>query len=251
MISFSNTSSITLHKNDEKRSMNNDSCESCQLRRNSKFADVSFCNLPLLDKEKSCQTFKRGQLLLHEGGRPHGVFCIKSGKVKVFKLGSQGREQITTVLKAGDLIGYRAMLSDSQYHVSVEALEDTVACHIPKESFLEIFHKDKGLNSQVISDLSAEVIYLTSAITDIAQKPVRERVAAALYMLYNVYFDKDRNVSDPINLTRESLANIVGTATETLIRILHDFKEEKLITSSGRKITVTDLHNLQRIGGIY
>jgi len=192
--------------------------------------------------------------LIQEGTRPLGVYCIKSGKVKVFKLGQQGKEHITSILKEGDLVGYRAMLSDSLYHVSVEALEEVIACHIPREDFLKSFQSDKVLNNTLITELSAEVISLTNVITDIAQKPVRERTAATLVLLNTVYSgnngESNGDLSE-INLTRESLANMVGTATETLIRIIHDFKEEELITTNGRKINIQDLKALQRIGGIY
>jgi CRP/FNR family transcriptional regulator len=198
--------------------------------------------------------YKKGQRLIQEGTRPLGVYCIKSGKVKVFKLGQQGKEHITSILKEGDLVGYRAMLSDSLYHVSVEALEEVIACHIPREEFLKSFHSDKVLNNTLITELSTEVISLTNVITDIAQKPVRERTAATLVLLNSVYSSSNGDSNDDlseINLTRESLANMVGTATETLIRIIHDFKEEELITTNGRKINIQDLKALQRIGGIY
>lgn len=131
--------------------------------------------------------YKKGQRLIQEGTRPLGVYCIKSGKVKVLKLGQQGKEHITAILKDGDLVGYRAMLSDSLYHVSVEALEEVIACHIPKEEFITSFQTDKVLNSRLIKDLSTEVISLTNVITDIAQKPVRERTAATLVLLNSIY----------------------------------------------------------------
>lgn len=230
----------------------NTHCRDCKIRHVGRFKDISPDCLDTLSDNKTCNLYKKGQLLLHEGSRPMGVYCIKSGKVKVFKLGQQGKEQITAILKEGDLVGYRAMLGDSLFHVSVEALEDVVACHIPKADFMSAFNNDKSLHSKIIGELSNEVMGLTAIITDLAQKPVRERTAAALVMLRDVY----KNGSEPdepvdISLTRESLANIVGTATETLIRILHDFKEEGLIESKGRKLTVTDIKTLERVGGIY
>ncbi len=203
---------------------------------------------------KTCNLYKKGQRLIQEGTRPLGVYCIKSGKVKVFKLGQQGKEHITAILKDGDLVGYRAMLSDSLYHVSVEALEEVVACHIPREQFLKSFQNDKVLNKRLITDLSKEVISLTNVVTDIAQKPVRERTAATLVLLNSVYARNNPQGEEEmaeINLTREALANMVGTATETLIRVIHDFKEEELIKTNGRKIIIKDLKALQRIGGIY
>jgi len=230
----------------------NSHCRDCKVKHLGRFKDINADCLDTLSDNKTCNIYKKGQLLLHEGSRPMGVYCIKSGKVKVFKLGQQGKEQITAILKEGDLVGYRAMLGESLFHVSVEALEDVVACHIPKSDFLAAFENDKSLHTKIISELSNEVMNLTLIITDLAQKPVRERTAAALVMLRDVY-KNGSSENDPvdINLTRESLANIVGTATETLIRILHDFKEEGLIESKGRKLTVKNIKTLERVGGIY
>ena len=229
-------------------------CRDCRTRLHGKLHGINDDSLESIDATKTCNIYKKGQRLIQEGTRPLGVYCIKSGKVKVFKLGQQGKEHITSILKEGDLVGYRAMLSDSLYHVSVEALEEVIACHIPREEFLKSFQSDKVLNNTLITELSAEVISLTNVITDIAQKPVRERTAATLVLLNTVYSsnngDNNGDLSE-INLTRESLANMVGTATETLIRIIHDFKEEELITTNGRKINIQDLKALQRIGGIY
>lgn len=231
----------------------NSHCRDCRTRYHGKLQGVNDDTLETIESSKTCNMYKKGQRLIQEGTRPLGVYCIKSGKVKVFKLGQQGKEHITTILKDGDLVGYRAMLSDSLYHVSVEALEEVVACHIPREDFLNSFQDDKVLNKRLITDLSTEVISLTNVITDIAQKPVRERTAATLVLLDTVYSKEngDYNSGSGINLTRESLANMVGTATETLIRIIHDFKEEELIVTNGRKINIQDLKALQRIGGIY
>lgn len=230
----------------------NSHCRDCKYRQGGRFKDMNPDCLDTLSNNKTCNLYKKGQLLLHEGSRPMGVYCIRSGKVKVFKLGQQGKEQITAILKEGDLVGYRAMLGDSLFHVSVEALEDVIACHIPKSDFMSAFENDKSLHNKIIGELSNEVMGLTSIITDLAQKPVRERTAAALVMLRDVY-KNGSNEADPvdISLTRESLANIVGTATETLIRILHDFKEEGLIESKGRKLTVTNIKTLERVGGVY
>jgi CRP-like cAMP-binding protein len=231
-------------------------CQDCKTRYQGKLRGINEESLEIIDSSKTCNMYKKGQRLIQEGTRPLGVYCIKSGKVKVFKLGQQGKEHITTILKEGDLVGYRAMLSDSLFHVSVEALEEVVACHIPREEFLKSFQSDKVLNNTLITELSTEVISLTNIITDIAQKPVRERTAATLVLLDSVYASNNKGDTGPpdlseINLTRESLANMVGTATETLIRIIHDFKEEELITTNGRKIKIQDLKALQRIGGIY
>ena len=126
-------------------------CRDCRTRLHGKLHGINNESLESIDSTKTCNIYKKGQRLIQEGTRPLGVYCIKSGKVKVFKLGQQGKEHITSILKEGDLVGYRAMLSDSLYHVSVEALEEVIACHIPREDFLKSFQSDKVLNNTLIT----------------------------------------------------------------------------------------------------
>ena len=149
-------------------------CRDCKVRHIGRFKDMNPNCLDSLSDNKTCNIYKKGELLLHEGSRLMGVYCINSGKVKVSKLGQQGKEQITDILKEGDLAGYRAMLGDSLFHVSVEALEDVVACHIPKSDFMAAFENDKLLQNKIIGELSNEVMGLTAIITDLAQSTLEK-----------------------------------------------------------------------------
>lgn len=227
-------------------------CEACQARKGSIFSGLCAHKLTALDDQKSANTYKRGQILFHEGTRPMGINCINSGKVKIYRLGTDGKEQIISIASAGDVLGYKAMLSEENYSVSGETLEDSNICFIPRTNFLEILEESPELYQRLLKKVCQEMGIMTEKMTNLAQKSVRERMALTLVMLNNTYgLDAVNNGPVTINLTREDLANIVGTATETLIRLLHDFKEEGLVTTEGRKITITDSVKLARVGGLY
>jgi len=227
-------------------------CENCAVRENSLFGGLCVESSAGIVQHKSCTVYKKSQVVFHEGTRPLGVFCINSGKIKIYKTGAEGKDQIIQILKAGDIMGYRAMLSEDQYPVSAETLEESTLCFIPKSDFLQVLNSDADFTKTIIKSMSKELSSMADSLTTLAQKPVRERLAGALLMLKDTYgIDGHDNGPVEINLTREDLANIVGTATETLIRLLHDFKEDKLIETQGRKIKVIETEKLIRIANLY
>jgi CRP/FNR family transcriptional regulator len=138
------------------------------------------------------------------------------------------------------------------YPVSCETLEECTVCFIPKQDFINTLHETPFFYKKLIKAVCREVDAMAESFTQLAQKTVRERLAITLLMLKDTYgLDGMENGPVEINLKREDLANIVGTATETLIRLLHDFKEEKLISVKGRKIKVENLKGLMRVGNLY
>lgn len=227
-------------------------CKNCAVRDKSLIGGMCTKSVDELNKNKSCTVYKKNQVVFHEGTRPLGVFCINQGKIKVYKTGAEGKDQIIQILKSGDLMGYRAMLSEDQYPVSAETLEETTICFIPKSDFLQVLNEDSGFSRTILKSMSKDLGAMADSLTNLAQKPVRERLAGALLMLKDTYgMDGVEDGPVEINLTREDLANIVGTATETLIRLLHDFKEENLIVTQGRKIKVLEPKKLVRIANLY
>lgn len=223
-------------------------CEHCSMRHKSMFGVLCDHEAQEISTNKSCISYAKGQLLFHEDSRPTGVYCINSGKVKVYKLGYNGKEQIVHLASSGGLLGYRAMISETRHTMSAEALENSQVCFIPKEDFLNMVKDSHALHENLLKAACKELGIMSDSLANLAQRNVRERTAAALVMLKDTYGQEgfDDGPVD-INLTREDLANIVGTATETLIRQLHDFKEEELIETKGRKIRVTNTEGLIRI----
>ena len=158
-------------------------------------------------------------------------------------MGDEGKEQIIHIAKEGEVIGFRAMFSGDPYKVSASTLEDANICFVGKDDFLSMIDTNTSLRNMIMKELSKELGDRAQFITNLAQKSVRERLAFALLILKNVYGN------EPINLSREDMANFVGTATETLIRLLKDFKEEGLIEVQTRKLTILNYDALVRLGG--
>jgi CRP-like cAMP-binding protein len=227
------------------------SCLECTKRDNSLFSCLCSQELSQVSETKSCTLYKKGQVLFHEGTRPLGVFCIHSGKVKVYRRGADGKEQIMKIAREGDVLGYKAMISQEHYPVTAETLDECTICFVPKNDFLHLLSSNSDFNSKLLQAVCHELGIMSEKLTNLAQKSVRERLAISLLSLKDTY-GMEEETAEPreINLTREDLANIVGTATETLIRLLHDFKEEKLITTKGRKIRVKDIKGLVKAAGV-
>lgn len=183
----------------------------------------------------------RYAVIFSEGSYPKGVFYIHTGIVKVYKHGNQGKEQIIQIFKSGDLLGFRAMLSEKNYNVHAQCLEKTEICFISKKDFMTYLDSNPSIRNELIRGLSMELQDRADYLTDMAQKSVKQRTAMSLVVLHDIYNEKE------INLSREDLANLVGTATETLIRLLKEFKKEALIDVSGRKIKVVDLEKLKQL----
>lgn len=215
------------------------------------FGSLCAAELAQVSEAKSCTSYRKGQVLFHEGTRPLGVFCLYEGKVKIYKLGADGKEQIIRVARESDILGYKAMISEEAYQVTAETLEDCTICFLPRQDFMQLVTESPAFNKRLLQSICHELGTMSAGMTNLAQKSVRERLALTLLMLRDTYGSGEReNEEVVINLTREDMANIVGTATETLIRLLHDFKEENLIETRGRKIVVKDPKGLARAGHV-
>lgn len=225
-------------------------CDTCVRLQLSAFKDLSGDELSELSTQKACTFFKKGQIIMSEGTRPSGIFCIHHGKVKLYRMGTEGKEQIIRFAKDGDLLGYRALLSSEQLSASIQALEDTTACFIPKNSLFSFAETNPKFSLNLLKMACHELGEANKMITDLAQKSVRERLAEVLLMLRSI-FGEDEEGNIDISLTREEMANMVGTATESVIRLLSEFKDDHLIEIKGRKIHVVDKVKLARIGNVF
>ena len=194
--------------------------------------------------------FKKGKLIFYEGGVPTGVFLIKRGKAKIYKTGLDEKDQIFYIYKRGDLFGYHALLCDENYEDSCEALEDCEVLFINKLDFELLLYKIANLKLLLIQNMSHEFGVLVNTITILAQKPLRERLALYLLLLHERYFDEELQQS-PINLSREDLANIIGTTRESLGRVLKEFKDYRLIKITGRVIEIIDFKKLSEIANAF
>lgn len=203
-----------------------------------------------MSSEKSCSIYKKGQIIFNEGNKPGGVFCVNKGKIKIYQTGEEGKEQILRLVKEGDILGYRSLISGEAYSATASVMEEAIVCFIPKRTFFDFLQTNSDLSSSMMQLLSHDLKEAETRLTGLAQKPVRERMAESLLMLSEFYgTDKEGAINAVIS--REDIANIVGTATETTIRILSDFKNEKLIELTGKKIKIINQHGLIKTAHVF
>jgi CRP-like cAMP-binding protein len=194
---------------------------------------------------QSDQKYQKGDVIFREGSVPAGIFLIRSGKVKKYKVDSLAKEQIIYVANHGELIGYHAVLSEERYPDSAAAIEDSIISFIPKEDFINILHRSPAFTQRLLKALSHEFTVLANTISVIAQRTAPERLAIALIVLREKYKDEESGEKDIIlNVSRMDLAGMAGIAQENVIRLLKEFKSEGILESDGRKIWIKDIKRL-------
>ncbi len=202
-----------------------------------------------LNKDKTCSLFTKGTVIYHEGSRLTGFFCVTKGIVKIIKTGIDGKEQIIRFAKKGEIIAYRSLLSQELACTTAKVIDDAVVCHVSYQALLSFIQTNWQFSHHMLQIVCRELREANDFIADIAQKTVRERLAEVLLLLKED-FDLDIQNTLKISLTRKELANMVGTATESIIRLLSEFKQDKLIELQARKIKLIDLEGLRRIANI-
>jgi CRP-like cAMP-binding protein len=225
-------------------------CNTCAFESGSIFKHLTPEEAETLNFEKDFRQYKRGDILYQEGNRISGFFCVNSGIIKVFKTGFDGKEQIIRFAKKGDIIAYRSVLSNELACTSANVIEDCHVCFIPSEILIAFIKTNSAYALELLKLACHELGEANSFITDIAQKTVRERLAEVLLFLVNDFGMDDENFLN-ISLTREELANIVGTATESVIRLLSEFKSDKLVELNGRKIKILNTRGLEKISNVF
>lgn len=220
-------------------------CDNCALKFNILFKKLTPLQLEILNSTKICSLYEKGTVLYKEGGRSLGVYCIHSGVLKLYKTGIEGKEQIIHFAKTGDVIGYRSAIIGEPACTSVKVLEDSVLCFINTNTLYTLLRENSEFAIDLLNIACKELGWANNYITDIAQKSVKERIAEILLKLKSEFGVDDDGIIN-IGLTREEIANIVGTATESVIRILSDFKSEKIIELYGRKVKIIDENKLKK-----
>ena len=193
--------------------------------------------------------FNKGEALFEEGSNVDGIYFIENGTAKLYKLGFNRKEQILRFIKEGDIIGYRALLIDEAYQATAEAMSDLQAIFIPSDVFLHLLEVDSQLSYTMLQKISFELGESSNTVTFLAQKTVRERLAEVLLLL------EQKLGTDPegfikISLTREEIANLIGTATESAIRLISEFKQDDYIAVEGRNIKILNHEKLKKLGHV-
>lgn len=205
-------------------------------------------DLSLLKQNKIEQKYKKGEIIFREAAYPTGIFYVTEGMVKKYKVDKEGREQIIYVANTGELLGYHAILAEDRYPDNAATLEESKIAFIPREDFLATLQQSEVLSRRLLKTLSHEFGVLANSLTLFTQKSVRERLALQLIVLREKYKANFRGTAPvEINMSRDDLASLVGTARENVIRLLGEFKQAGILETRGRKIIVHDINKLLSI----
>jgi DNA-binding response OmpR family regulator len=202
-----------------------------------------FEELKKLSLERRVKLFKKREAIFEEGDYPRYLYFINSGKVKLFKTNEDGKEYIIDIVVEGDFIGYVDLLQDTKYNESATALEDTEISLIPREDFISLMHANRDVSSQLIKMLASNVSEKEEQLLNLAYYSVRKRVANAILLL------SDKEPEKEINILRDDLARIVGTAKESVIRMLTEFKEDGYLDITDGTILIKNRQKLENLPG--
>ncbi len=201
--------------------------------------------LESLTKDRDVNKYRKKQTVYNEGNRAARLFYIVKGKVKTFKSNDDGKELVVGLYNEGDFLGYVALLEGSSYKETAEAMEDSELAIIPKADFDELMNSNPQVAQKFIQLLAKNVAEKEEHLLGLAYNSLRKKVADALMSLQRKYKTGDGNFS--INISRENLASIAGTATESLIRTLGDFRTEKLIDIKDGNIVILNEKKLENL----
>lgn len=202
--------------------------------------------LSRLSADRKVHHFKKKEMIYMEGDEPNGIIFVVKGRIKTYKTNEDGKEFITGIHKEGDFLGYIDLIENTEYRESAEAMDEAEVTIIPRQDFFSLLYSNRDVAAKFIKLLSNNLQETEDRLLNLAYNSVRKRVADALITLQQRYHTaKDQNSG--FSVSREDLASMVGTATESVIRTLSDFKEEKLIDIKEKNIFILNPDRLSRM----
>ena len=201
----------------------------------------------LMQKHTSFTKYKRNEMVFREGDKPSGFMILVKGKLKIFKEGVGGREQIIRLSKAFGIIGFRAIFAGENHIASAVTLEDSVVANIDLDFIYNRALKNSDFSLGIIRKLARELGFSNARTVALSQKHIRGRLAESLMLLANKYGFEHDGTTLKVYISREDIANLSNMTTSNAIRTLSTFANEKLIAIDGRKIKIIDLNRLDRI----
>lgn len=221
-------------------------CDQCIIKQFNSLKSLTKEELVRISSCKTTLIIKKGDVIFDEGEIVNGVYCVRDGICKLSKLSSNGKDQIVKIVVKGDLLGQRSIVSDEVSNLQATALSDMEVCYIPKSEIISDLQKNPKFSFDVLKEMAKDLREADNIIVNMAQKSVRQRLAETLIYIHKSFgTNPDGTLS--VLLSREDLANIVGTAIESAIRVISQFKKEGLITTIGKRIKIDDLAGLSRV----
>jgi len=222
-------------------------CDNCIDNPKSVFTVLTPKEKDIIRKSHTCAFYKKGEIIFKEGDKPIGLLSLSEGKVKIFKEGVGGREQIVRMAKPVGFIGYRALFAEERHTATAVAIEDCIVCQIDRESVYKIIKTSSELSLSIIKAFATELGFSNNRTVTLTQKHIRGRLAESLIFLKDTYGYEEDSQTIKIYLSREDVANLSNMTTSNAIRTLSTFAQEEVIAIDGRKIKILNLAKLERI----
>ncbi|MHB0755094.1 Crp/Fnr family transcriptional regulator [Polaribacter sp. M15] len=221
-------------------------CDQCIVRQFNSLKHLSKDELIRISACKTSKIIKKGEPLFEEGDHINGIFCIKDGVCKISKMSENGKNQIVSLVQRGDLIGERSLISDEVSNLNAVAIDDMEVCFIPKEEIINDLEKNPNFTMDVLKTMANSLKKADNIIVDMAQKSVKQRLAETLLKLEDKFGTNEMGAIN-VHLSREDIANIIGTATESAIRLLSSLKKSGSITFLKKDIKILNKSELVKI----
>jgi CRP-like cAMP-binding protein len=216
-------------------------CGNCPSRGKGIFCEQGPSALAEVSKHKVTNTYKKGHTIFFQGNPSFGLYCVNSGKIKISKFGTDGKESIIRIASKGDVLGHRSLFSNENYTATATVIEEATICFLDKKFILQAIDDRPGVALQLIQKLSKEMGSAEARSASLSQKNVRERLAELFLTLKKDYgISEGTRTKLDIRLSREEIASMVGTANETIIRFISEFRDEGLIQQEGKVIYILD-----------
>ncbi len=214
-------------------------CENCIVRQFSSLRAMTKEELKRVSDSKVSKTIKKGEAIFKEGDKLDGVFCVRNGVSKLSKLSANGSNQIVKLASKGEVIGQRSVVAEEHVNLSATAVSDMEVCFIPKDGIVNTLHTNPNFTLEVLRHMAHDLKEADDVIVNMGQKNVKQRMAQAFLYLKN-NFGQDEEGYLSVTLSREDISNVVGTALESCIRIISEFKKKGYLQASGKKIKIAD-----------
>lgn len=221
-------------------------CEQCIVRQFNSLKALTKEELMRVSACKITKFIKKGDVIFDEGDILNGIYCVREGVCKMTKLSKNGKDQVVKLVIKGGMMGQRTIVSGQSSNLKAVAINDMQVCFIPKQEILHDLHTNVDFSMDVLKRMALDLKNADNSIVDMAQKSVKQRLAETLIYVNNK-FGIDNNGYLSLTLSRDDYASIVGTATESAIRILSQFKKELLISTKGKQIKIENLEALKHI----
>jgi CRP/FNR family transcriptional regulator, polysaccharide utilization system transcription regulator len=193
------------------------------------------------------RSFRKGEVIFHEGEKPAGMYCLASGKVKVTMEGVGGRDQIIRMISPQGLFGYNAVFADGTYNATAVALEESVVCIFNNKTFINLVKDNAELSFKLLKMMAVNTTFLNERTVSLTQKHIRGRLAESLLVLKDTYGFESDGLTIKAHVSREDIASLSNMTTSNAIRTLSMFADENIIALDGKKIKIIDSIRLEKI----